>query len=1244
MRKNRLSPAYVTWDGDQRASDGGIDVRISIPEDVEITGWVPDRNTVFQIKAEDLPPAKIRVEMFPGDVVRPALAELDQARGIYIIASSRASVADRRLRERKIVMRDCADQHELRTLGVDYYGRRALADWASEHKSLGPWVRALAGRSSEGWKSYGPWAYMETTSDAQFLDDPEVKAFIPGEEESVSALTAIGNMRQRLGQPGQCLRLIGLSGVGKTRLVQALFDDRVETDHPALNPDTVLYTDLGDEPSPAPNHMADQLIAENRRMVLVVDNCGADLHERLVKIVAADNSHLSLLTIEYDIRDDLSLETQAYRLEPASNELVSALVRRRYNYLSDNDVEHIIDFSGGNARVAIVLAGTAEQGGELAQLRNNELFDRLFSQRQGSSSELLASATAASLVYSFDGETSDVPDSELATLSELAGLTMLKMRNCLNDLGRRGLLQKRANWRALLPHAISNRLALRALDDVPQDMLWAKLACGSLRLARSFSRRLSYLHESPIAMALAVRWLSDGNGLTKVAALEGLSLDIFCNLAPLQPERALTLLEVAIGDEAFLSTRNFDRSRIAHLVRNIAYEPQYFERCVYILAAFVLKEDGNSSHVAVRSLLERLYQIQFSGTDALPAERARILERLLRTGDAKLEAIGFSLLDTALGTRISRGVSADFGARRMGFGFFPETGSEIAEWYRLFLNFSARLGQEAGPLGGEVRKRVADKISDLWEFRDLWDDLDRIANLFSAIDGWPEGWLGAKSTAYYHSRTLSPEARARLESLQERLKPSTLVTRIKAQVFGLKNLSLQDIEEDAPGEDFDYSARYLVWHNRARELGRQAAFDDAALDEVLHLIFQQTNYNTGAAFGEGVGAAYPDIPRLFDKLKFAYSGLPQPEQLYALSCLLRAAKARSAEQFERFLDSALSDSIWGPVFVHLQGHFELDGRSLERVLDPVVLERTPIRNYKSLAHSLRILSIDEVRRLVDTVQGKTDGFPSALEMMFWAAYDQDKTTRDRQGMQALTREFLGSVPWKDLERLDHSDAHHLADLVTFAFPNDTEIEAAGAVAKGYIHWRLRTYIHVWKDKNVLGELFKIFGTAILDKLLQSGMFAEDEQLMAALGRSSRYDTAALSSLSPAQVLAWCEVDPDHRFLLIAKSLEFFDRRREAGEGSKSEQWSELGSAILEHAPDRLAIIRIAIDTAHPRGGDGGVADVLRERAELVRALADGTGGPVDLATQQGYEALMASGDAWERMFNRSESNRNVTFE
>ena len=151
----------------------------------------------------------------------------------------------------------------------------------------------------------------------------------------------------------------GCPGVGKTRLVQALFDERVG-EH-SLDPSLTIYTNMADGPDPQPIGLASNLVAAETRAILVIDNCPPELHQRLSEVCRQSESKVSVITVEYDIREDEPEGTEVFTLESSSPELIEKLVRRRFPDISQIDARTVAEFSGGNARIAITLAATVER-------------------------------------------------------------------------------------------------------------------------------------------------------------------------------------------------------------------------------------------------------------------------------------------------------------------------------------------------------------------------------------------------------------------------------------------------------------------------------------------------------------------------------------------------------------------------------------------------------------------------------------------------------------------------------------------------------------------------------------------------------------------------------------------------------------------------------------------------------------------------------------------------------------------
>jgi len=93
----------------------------------------------------------------------------------------------------------------------------------------------------------------------------------------------------------------------------------------------------------------------------------------------------------------------------------------------------------------------------------------------------------------------------------MAGIEVQQLFRNVADLKRRGLVQQRGVWRAVLPHAVANRLAARALSKHPAgDYPSAACPRRTDRLLKSFSRRLGYLDTSKEAITLVRQWFGEG--------------------------------------------------------------------------------------------------------------------------------------------------------------------------------------------------------------------------------------------------------------------------------------------------------------------------------------------------------------------------------------------------------------------------------------------------------------------------------------------------------------------------------------------------------------------------------------------------------------------------------------------------------------------------------------------------------------------------------------------------------------
>ncbi|MFY8106279.1 MAG: hypothetical protein ACOVKO_05125, partial [Elstera sp.] len=524
LSKLGIPISYVTCSGDVKASDGGIDVRLDAPPSVGFQGYLPSHNIGFQVKqiASGMSPSQIQKELGNGSLP-DEVQRLKDTGGTYIMVSGHDNFSQSKLSTRKDKIR------ELYQGNSDFYDGNKIAQWVNTHPGIVLWVREQIREPLIGWKSYKNWS-SSPSSEPYILDD---NARLRRSREAPIALdAAIDLLRCELQKPHAAVRLIGLSGMGKTRLAQALFEPNVGSSAP-LPREWAVYTDTADEPHPPAIEMINRLAQQGRRAIMIVDNCRLVVHKRLAnQLKDMHHAPISLLTIELDVTEETESETTAYfRLEPASETLIQKIIEQHVPGLIAPAIARILDLSWGNARLALALAKRLATTDKVADLTDREIFDRLFYQGSTPNRDLEETAKACSLVNAFYIE----PDNfEIPRLAAVVQQDIHTFYANIQELKRRQLLQQRGRQAAILPQALAKHLAHRAWEDCAPSILQQQLDTDyAPRLRLSLSRRLGTLSDCEPAHKFAQTWLTNGGILGTQTPLTRETFELLENIAPI---------------------------------------------------------------------------------------------------------------------------------------------------------------------------------------------------------------------------------------------------------------------------------------------------------------------------------------------------------------------------------------------------------------------------------------------------------------------------------------------------------------------------------------------------------------------------------------------------------------------------------------------------------------------------------------------------------------------------------------
>jgi hypothetical protein len=1241
-----LPTKRITWGGHQDARDGGLDVVVRGEIPPPQNSFVPRSTTGFQVKKPDMPRAKILKEMQPNGILREEIKALIQENGAYIIVSSSGATTNTALRNRTGAMKEAvANENNHQNLHLEFLDRGRVATWVRTHPSLILWLRNKIGRQLNGWRPYENWANAPGGIEEEYLLDDGIRLHdgTNPRDKGVSAKVGLQKLRSALSSPGASVRLAGLSGVGKTRLVQAMFDERVGEQ--PLNRSQAFYTDLSDSPDPDPRAFAEQLIADRTRAILIVDNCPSDLHRRLTQ-VCSESNNVSLLTVEYDVRDHLPEETSVFRLEPASKEIIESLVGKRFSHISQVDARTIADFSGGNARVAIALANTLQQGDTLSGFHDEELFERLFRQRHDANENLLISAEVCSLVYSFEGTDANSEKSELKFLASLVGKSGSQLYRDIGALKERDLIQSRDVWRAVLPPAIANRLAKRALESIPKDTLvQAFLNSGSERLIKSFTRRLSYLHDCNPAIEIVSKWLAHDGWIGKENCnLSAFGMEVFRNIAPVSPEKALEAIErAANGNEGsrFTSRENTHYYEFVGLLRHLAYDPELFDRSVNLMCRYALSEKPEENYNSTRDVLKSLFYIYLSGTHASVEARAMIIEELVDSAGQDKQELGLILFDAALET--SHFISSHefgFGARPRDFGYQPRTRKDFIHWYEIFIGLCTRLALSRQPIARKARKVLSDNLRGLWTKGGMFEVLENSVKQIHEQQAWNEGWIAVRGIIRYDGKGFEKEILERLRMIEEFLKPNDLYER--ARTFALSDEHQTFDLEEGFDDTEDASSGWRRVQETTRKIGSQVAQDTDMLKTLLPELV--STHNTRLySFGRGLADGCRDKQELWQILCTQLEKTPSEKRQMGIFLGFLSSCAESDSAFyNSTLDSVIKDDLLGEWFPIFQTTSNIDQRGVERLHEALDTGKANIHTFQYLAVGRvhESISDDDLANLLKKILSKEEGIGVVIEILTMRFFRPKEEFRQySRKLIAVARDVLSMYSFPDERRRYNNLDYNLAQIGRICLDGQEGIYAATEICQHLAEAITDNRIYAFGYPELLNSLARTQPFVFLDVFLGNDG-VEDYQRRTMFVDDFESRSSPLNQISDDDLISWCDNDPKDRYPLIASAIQAFSESAE----TSGLAWKPIVFSIFEKAPDLGVVLEHLADAIRPTSWSGSRADILQKRSVLFQSLGQHDNAEIRAWARRRYSALQEIIKREREEEERHNRERNESFE
>ncbi|QTD33272.1 hypothetical protein [Pseudomonas fluorescens] len=1161
--------------------DGGEDGRISWDNGISKTDYIPNRLTLFQNKATEIGPAAYGKELLTekGDIKNQVDTVLSN-NGSYVVFTTQ-ELNKKQKNARISSLRETLKNKNKKyhdTCELLIYDASDIAGWVNCYITTVVAVQHWSGRPVErGLKTFELWSQHEDFSVLPFFD--------------ASSRTAIvESLRNELPNPKSCLRIMGLSGLGKTRTAFEVFAGNSSLQN------LVVYVDANHAPQ------IDALVADwvslGFRAILVIDNCEYRLHERLVKEVRREKSHISLLTLDYNF-DSVSSPTISYKLQQMSDEELVDMLNPVYrNKLTD--LQRVSDFAQGFPQMAVLLAeARLNENPKLGELSEDELANKLLWARdEHENIDYLKTLQACSLFDAF-GVEEDV-EYQLEYIAQLTSLEIDKVYECIQRFTSRGLIDRRGRFGQVVPKPLAIRLAgqwwtntrekkqRELIDGLPQGMV--DRFCLQIEKL-DFHTNVKLLTEAlcgpkgPFGQAEVI--LSErGSRLFRA----------FVNVNSDDTTSALynTLTNLTHSD--LMSIQGDTRRNLVWALEKLCFHSEVFEEAAWCLLLLAANENETWSNNATGTFTQ-LFRIDLSGTSAPPSSRFSVLTRALQKKSPTIDLVLIKSLEQAISL---------YGGHRTIGAEYQGTKAPLQEWRPTIWQEVFDYWQESIDLllilmtrGASQKEAVLNAIG--YSIRGFVSK-GRIAMLDGAIHKiikingkyWPSAAESIKNAYNFDIESLNSEARAALDHWSDLLNPedSDLPSKLKILVTN------------------------PPWEHKKNEHG---GYDDIAAKKAENLAKNISTRTT---------ELLPHVDLLLDG---------QQKQAYIFGRTLSIESNSTIKLIEESLTRIATKQAPNLLFILglFNGVFEKDPASWEHLIETLANNKNLKRYYPEFIRTGEIKQ-HHLQKLINLIRSREIDGNTANTLSYGSVTDNvcDKdisnfclqlseigsqeawvalnivfmhcfSNPDRKAnLRSTIKTLVTRVPLSKKDKNLFKDMHHWQDLSNEILKVRDEqfaVEIANqlifACKDGYDHNDIWTY-----TKPLLTEIMKKYGEVIWPIFSQAILKAQGMELywlQQLLDRENSVSTqlpSVLSALPVKAVIDWCLANPDTAPIFVASCIDVIENIEDGRQPSK------LFISLLETFGDKNKVLNTLRANLASRGWTGSLVPYLEADKQAIATL------------------------------------------
>ena len=481
------------------------------------------------------------------------------------------------------------------------------------------------------------------------------------------------------------LRICGLSGLGKTRMVLEAFKNDSQK---------YLYAYVDCQATNNIQSVISKLpfmFEHYKEMVLVFDNCSIELHNQIIGIKKSNHGTNPVVTIYNDPDENSNRYSKYLKLQSDLNDVVEKLIDRFSQFYKPEAKEKLLEFAGGNPMMAQLLVEGLRNGDPIGVVSDAALMNKILDTNENSDDRKIMRTLS---LFDYIGYEEDF-HKELEFIATTKSITSIDKNNevLIQDFDRviqkylqRKIIERKGRLVGVRPTPIALYLISEWIEQCSDKRLLAVIkAIQESEIAKplidSFADQFRYMGHNEKARMMLNKLLGENSPFGNAEVINtDLGSRLFRSFVEVNPEAVASCLWNMIGSYSIEELKLIDEGRrnLIWTIEKLCFDPITFEKGAELMLLLAMAETEQISNNATGQF-SALFPLFLPATAASLEQRLQFLQTQKTYKDRHL--LLMNALERALRTR-------DYiyfgGAERRGTGkltnYQPKTYTEITEY------------------------------------------------------------------------------------------------------------------------------------------------------------------------------------------------------------------------------------------------------------------------------------------------------------------------------------------------------------------------------------------------------------------------------------------------------------------------------------------------------------------------------------------------------------------------------------